>query len=202
MTNLSRKRELCHLRFEWLRLALTSDSPAVKAAIEKNSDFYKSLGDVTSVDFDDWWEQHHGSCEEMIRVNISLWVPLNRGIHLNWHFDPPSNELGDRVEVLDSKGFRGNLLSDFEVTKGKQPKLRALRERLFFYRDIYKKYPGMRRRALLDLLDAKYHAKDIPDALKLDGSKGETRAMRNLRRYVGDAERLMLNAAERSFPGP
>ena len=77
---------------------------------------------------------------------------------------------------------------------------------LTVYRDVYLKHPKARGKALLHEMRALYLNRKqkrfakIPE--QLDDTKGKLEdRMRNLRRYITKAERVMLNVANGQFPG-
>ena len=96
--------------------------------------------------------------------------------------------------------------AQFGLTKGAEPKLDAVREMLTVYRDVYLKHPKARGKALLHEMRTLYLNRKqkrfakIPE--QLDDTKGKLEdRMRNLRRYITKAERVMLNVANGQFPG-
>ena len=76
---------------------------------------------------------------------------------------------------------------------------------LTVYRDVYLKYPNARGKALLHEMRAFYLRKQKRFAKiseQLDDTTGKLEdRMRNLRRYISKAQRVMLNVASGQFPG-
>ena len=95
--------------------------------------------------------------------------------------------------------------SAYRLTEGAEPKLLAVREMLTVYRDVYLKNKDLRGANLLDkvhgfYLGRKRRAK-VPTPLLHDKYGDKSVAMRNMRRYITKAERVMLNVANGEFPG-
>jgi len=88
-----------------------------------------------------------------------------------------------------------------------EPKLDAVREMLSVYRDVYLKSPKLRGEKLLDAAHHYYLGRrnkrwaKVPMALMYDTDGDKVRAMRNLRRYIQKAEKVVLNVTRGQFPG-
>jgi hypothetical protein len=100
--------------------------------------------------------------------------------------------------------------SQYQLTVGAEPKFAAVREMLTVYRDVHLKNPKLRGKALLSGVEKHYLGRKnkrwakIPDALRLSSDANEKEiygVLRNLRRYITKAERVMLNVANGQFPG-
>lgn len=78
---------------------------------------------------------------------------------------------------------------------------------LTVYRDVYLSNPKLRGEALLDATHAFYLGRKnkrwarVPIALQHAGMDDKVRAMRNLRRYLQKAEKVLVNVATGQFPG-
>ena len=78
---------------------------------------------------------------------------------------------------------------------------------LTVYRDVHLKNPRLRGEKLLDACHSFYLSRKnkrwakIPIALMPDMDGDKVRAMRNMRRYVQKAEKVLLNVASGEFPG-
>jgi hypothetical protein len=78
---------------------------------------------------------------------------------------------------------------------------------LSVYRDVYLKSPKLRGEKLLDAAHHYYLGRrnkrwaKVPMALMYDTDGDKVRAMRNLRRYIQKAEKVVLNVTRGQFPG-
>jgi hypothetical protein len=111
------------------------------------------------------------------------------------------------AQMPTSKKSKKQPFSMYRLTEGAEPKLRAVREMLTVYRDVYLKRPDLRGKNLLDATHSLYvgrkskrHAK-VPTPLLSDSDGDTIRSMRNLRRYITKAERIVRNVANGEFPG-
>ena len=96
----------------------------------------------------------------------------------------------------------------YHVTEGSEPKLRAVREMLTIYRDVYLKDTSLIGRDLLKAIETHYQKRKrreyakVPMALVIPGFNADISSpMRNLRRYITKAEKIVLNVAKGQFPG-
>jgi hypothetical protein len=214
------RREVYRLWFEYLKLARASSDPLVKAALKTSAAFYAPWGDVTKFKFDAWWKTHGHLFEEKYSVRR---VP-----HGNAPSDPNAllievpltqspTALTKRVRVIIQEAFaeqgrarkkaKKRPSSSYRPTEGAEPKLVAVREMLMVYRNVYRKNPKLRGMKLLDAVHAYYKGRKdkrwakVPFALMTGGYEGDARPLRNLRRYIQNAEKVMLNVARGEFPG-
>ena len=112
-------------------------------------------------------------------------------------------------EVLESKSLKAKKAPTalYYPSEGSEPKLDAVREMLTVYRDVYLANPKLRGEALLDAAHALYLGRKnkrwarVPMALQHAGMDDKVRAMRNLRRYIQKAEKVLVNVAGGQFPG-
>ena len=96
----------------------------------------------------------------------------------------------------------------YKLTDGSEPKFDAIREMLSIYRDVYLKNRSLRGDKLLEATHGYYlkrknkrYAK-VPMSFQHSGSNSnKIGAMRNLRRYIQKAEKVVLNVARGQFPG-
>lgn len=95
----------------------------------------------------------------------------------------------------------------YHLTEGSEPKLDAVREMLSIYRDVYLKNPRLRGEKLLDSVHRYYTGRrnkrwaKVPTPLIYGDDGDKIRAMRNLRRYIQKAEKVVLNIARGQFAG-
>ena len=77
----------------------------------------------------------------------------------------------------------------------------------FHCRDVYLKNKDLRGADLLDEIHSFYRGRKnkrwakVPTPLLPDADGDKVRAMRNMRRYITKAERVILNVANGAFPG-
>jgi hypothetical protein len=212
------RREAYRLWYEALRLARASADPEVRRALGASAAFYAPWGD-TGGRFDAWWKDHARLFEERYQVRrlgageapadpdaLVIEVPLTAA----------TTELARRARAIIREARAGQErdarrskskrrpTATYRLTEGSEPKLRAVRDALTVYRDVYMRDPRLRGKKLLDAVHAFYagrkKSRRIPMPLEVSGGD-TTVAMRNLRRYIQRAERIVLNAARGEFPG-
>jgi hypothetical protein len=100
--------------------------------------------------------------------------------------------------------------SEYRLTGGAEPKVVPLREILTVYRDVYLKNPKAKGKQLLDALEQHYLSlkqsrfAKVPEAFRVSlDAKPEKldSVLRNVNRYVNRAKKIVLNVANREFPG-
>lgn len=223
-TKLAARREAYRLWFEFLRLARLSGDARVKAALAKSREFYEPWGDVTSVKFNDWWTSHGHLFEERLSVrrlahgeqpsdptSLLIEVPLTMA----------PTKLVQAVKVIIEQASaektrqvvrrknKTSATASFRLTEGAEPKLVAIREMLTVYRDIYLTNPKRRGQDLLQAVHQHYASRrqkkwqkiPLPLMADMDDIMRVITAQRNLRRYITNAEQVLLNVAGGSFPG-
>lgn len=218
------KREAYRLWFEYLKVAHRSDDKRIKAALHNSIAFY-SLWEVgADTAFDPWWKSHGHLFEEKYQVRelkvgeersdpdaLVIEIPLTesptillkrvKGILLSAY------EAQQRL----SKKSKKKPSSTYRLTEDAEPKLAAVREMLTVYRDVHLANPTLKGERLLEAVHRHYVGRKnkrwakIPTALLYTSGKGReedlARALRNLRRYIQKAEKIVLNAANGQFPG-
>ena len=181
-------------------------------ALKQTAAFYAPWGDVTKIKFNDWWKSHRHLFEEKSFVRVLepgttqtdpeallVEIPLTQS----------SSEIMKAVRhlVTDALNHKNpahrkdtrSPSATYRPTIGTEPKLAALREMLTV--------PTLRGEKLLGAAHRLYGGRKnkrwakVPIALHLDNDGGMIRPMRNLRRYIQKAERVMLNVACGKFPG-
>jgi len=217
---LATKLSAYRLWFEYLRVAHQSADPAVKKALAKSRDFYAPWGMDSGCKWNDWWKSHSHLFEEKYAVRqlhhgevprdpnaLLIEVPLTQ----------PPTVLAKRVKEIIQAAFDAHELKErkgrrkatatYRLTEGSELKIDAVREMLTVYRDVYLKNPRLRGKELLEATYSHYRGRrikkyaEIPFALRPDADGDRVRAMRNLRRYIQKAEKVLLNAAKGQFPG-
>lgn len=215
------KREAFRLWFEYLKLAILSQSLVVKDALKGSRAFYEPWGDISHTKFDDWWKSHGHLFEEryIVRTLASGELPLDpEALIIEVPLTMSPTDLLDRVKVIIQKASEAKERANRKAKKtpsasyrlsiGAEPKLDAVREMLSVYRDVHLIHPKLRGEALLEATHRYYlgrkskNWKKIPMALDVSPRlEDKVRAMRNLRRYIQKAEIIMLNVAKGEFPG-
>ena len=215
---LAYRREAYRLWFEYLRVARGSSATRVREALKKSAPFYAPWGDISTVKFDHWWKEKGSLFEDKYIVHrlvageqpsnpesLIIEIPLTRS---------PSMLIKD-VKILIQEAFaaqaRGMKKSKkaptaaYKLTEGAEPKLLAVREMLTVYRDVYLKNKGLRGTDLLEKVYTFYLGRKrrtkAPTPLLYNEYGDNSVAMRNMRRYITKAERVMLNVADGEFPG-
>lgn len=216
-------RELYRLWFEYLRLARKSPRQDVAAALKRSAQFYDPWGDVLSENFHTWWKGKGRLFEQRHTVRLIGAGEQPSDLHalvVEISLNQSTTKLTRAVKALieqkwterQKQSKRKNktvVSSDYSITEGSEPKRYAVREMLTVYRDIYLKNPTLGGSELLEAVHKYYKGRKqkrwakIPSALIADfADQGRKHtAMRNLRRYIQKAEKVMLNVANGQFPG-
>jgi hypothetical protein len=222
-TALPYKREVYRLWFEYLRVASKSSKRNVQDALKRSKVFYAAWGDVSDVKFNEWWKDKGHVFEDKYVVR-----QLRHGENPN---DPTSlvveipltqspTKLTGRVKAIiqdawsarerHTRKSKRRPTSQYQLSADAEPKLRAVREMLTVYRDGYlrNKNRNMRGSDLLEEVHRLYLGRKnkswakVPSPLLYDRKYGDNSvALRNLRRYMQKAERIVLNVANGEFPG-
>jgi hypothetical protein len=221
---LSYNREAYRLWFEYLRVALKSPEKEVQDTLKRSKEFYAPWGAVANTKFDKWWKENgHLFADKYVVRQISpgekptdpdslvVEIPLTQS----------PTELTKRVRVIiqhawsdrerQSRKSKRRPTSEYKLSAGAEPKLRAVREMLTVYRDAYlkNKHKSLRGSDLLEEVDRLYFGRKnkrwakVPTPLLYDRKYGDNSvALRNLRRYIQKAEKIVRNVANGEFPGP
>jgi hypothetical protein len=221
-TKLASRRENYRLWFEYLRLAKTSSDRNVTLALERSAALYEPWGDVTSESFHSWWKGKGHLFEELHTVrrlepseqpsdpsSLVVEIPLNQSpTKLTRKVKSLIEEAWNEQNKQQRRKSKTVASADFHLTDGSEPKLRAIREMLTVYGNVYLKNPKLHGRELLKAIEIYYKKRKqkrfarVPMALVLPGSNADiSTPMRNLRRYITKAEQIVLNVANGQFPG-
>lgn len=223
-SKLIEKREAFRLWFEFLKLAQTSADPRVSEALIKSSAFYERWGDIRHSDFHEWWPTHAYLFEEKfvvrkLQINekprdlsaLIVEIPLTlsatailRAVKAIVH-----EELNARTATTKQSKKVSTPTSDFSITSDTEPKLAAIREMLTVYRDIHLQAPNLRGRKRLQAIHDHYLNRKnkkwrrIPNSLvaDLDDDARVASVLRTVSRYIDNAETILLNVANGTFPG-
>lgn len=220
-TKLAAKRENYRLWFEFLRLAKKSGDKRVRDALKRSEEFYRPWGDIEKESFHDWWK-HAGPLFEEQRVvrrlndldvpdaaSLVVEIPLNQSTTRLLHSLRAIIEQGLIEQTHRKRGKNKTVATaTYRLTEGSEPKLRAIREMLTVYRDFHLKnsdLSGIQALRAIEVLYSKRKQKEfqrVPMALSIPGSNSDlSTPMRNLRRYITRAEKIVLNVANGDFPG-
>jgi hypothetical protein len=212
------RREAYRLWFEYLRVARNSSIAEVKKALKQSAPFYAPWGDISAMKFDHWWKHKGNLFEDKYVVrrlsagespsnldSLIIEVPLSRSPTM---LIKDVKALIQEVFATQTRAMKKSKkapTSAYRLTEGAEPKLLAVREMLTVYRDVYLKNKGLRGTDLLDKVHAHYLARKrkakIPNPLLSDKYGDKSVALRNMRRYITKAERVMRNVASGQFPG-
>jgi hypothetical protein len=215
------RREACRLWFEYLRVARRSLDRNVQEALKRSASFYAPWGDVLAVKFDRWWKQKGQIFEDKYSIRqlapgerpadseaLIIEIPLRQSPTM---LTKAVGEIIREASATQDRQFRKSKkrpTSQYRLTEGAEPKLRAVREMLTVYRDVYAKDERLRGAQLLEKVHAFYLGRKnrrwakIPGPLLYDKKYGDNAvALRNLRRYISKAKRVVLNVANGEFPG-
>jgi hypothetical protein len=212
------RREAYRLWFEYLRVARNSSLTRVREALKKSAPFYAPWGDISTVKFDHWWKQKGSLFEDKYVVHrlvageqpsnldsLIVEIPLSRSPTMLTKDVKTLIQEAFATQVKASKKSKKAPTSTYRLSEGAEPKLRAVREMLTVYRDVYLKNKELRGAELLDKIHAFYLGRKrrpkVPTLLLYDKYGDKSVAMRNMRRYITKAERVMLNVANGNFPG-
>jgi len=219
-TALAGQKRAYRLWFEYLRVARQSTDQKVRAALVVSRPVYASWEMEKGESYDAWWRTHAHLFEEKFVVRelkageppldpdaLILEVPLTESptilIRKAKALIQAAFEARERTEKKGKKKPSATYL----LTDGAEPKLDAVREMLSVYRDVYLKSPKLRGEKLLDAAHHYYLGRrnkrwaKVPMALMYDTDGDKVRAMRNLRRYIQKAEKVVLNVTRGQFPG-
>jgi len=206
-TNLLIKKDSYRIWFEFYKLALQNKF------LKVDKGFYDQWGeDVESMKFDDWWKSHSKLfVQPIVRVvksedemespwGILIEVPMNKSI---------TETLGDIKDILKkhektNKKNKRLLIGKYSVSEDSEPKLKAIREFLNVYKDVYLKIDNPKGQKFYEEVIRYYTSKKknsrIPPQL-IDVNNGNTNAIRTLGRWIQKAKKIESNVANREFPG-
>ncbi|GAC1414103.1 MAG: hypothetical protein NVSMB6_16180 [Burkholderiaceae bacterium] len=221
-TKLASRRENYRLWFEYLLLAKKSADKEVIVALRRSAELYEPWGDVSDGSFHAWWkrkgylfeEQHHVRKLERNELPsdptaLVLEIPLRQSpTKLSRAVKTLIEEAWTEQNKQHGRKNKTVASAKFHLTEGSEPKLRTIRDMLTVYRDVYLKDTSVVGRDLLKAIELHYKKRKrwdfakVPMALILPGNNADiSTPMRNLRRYITKAEKIVLNVANGEFPG-
>ncbi len=206
-TNLIIKKDSYRIWFEFYKLATQNKS------LKVNKRFYDLWGeDVVSMKFDDWWKTHsHLFIQPIVKVvepdgqiespwGILIDVPLNKSI---------TETLSDIKDILKknqktNKKNKRLLIGKYTLSENSEPKLKAVKEFLNVYKDVYLKMDNPKGQKFYEAVTLYYTSRKknarIPPQL-IDVNRGNASAVRTLGRWIQKAKKIESNVANGEFPG-
>ena len=194
---------------------------------EKTKIKYYAWGDVKNAKFDSWWKTHSYLFDDVsvrkiesindrqISNSLLIEIPLNESTTVLLR--KVKKVIDDELKKKPKKTLiempnkevksRKDLLTNFQMTIGAEPKLSIIREVLNVYRDVYLKNSHLKGRKMLDKVYKYYESKpksnQIPYSLIISNSKvgDEKRVLRNLNRWIQWGEKITINVLKGEFPG-
>ncbi len=221
-SKLASRRENYRLWFEFLRLARKSNRKDVREALKRSANLYVHWGDVEAEGFHVWWKVKGHLFEELHSVRrlqpteqpsdpnaLIVEIPLNQSpTKLTRKVKALVEEAWNEKNKEQRRKSKTVASAHYHLSEGSEPKLRAVREMLTIYRDVHLKDTSVIGRDLLEAIEAYYKKRKqrkfarVPMALVLPGYNADiSTPMRNLRRYITKAEKIVLNVANGEFPG-
>ena len=216
MNDLLIKKDTYRIWFEFYKIALNSNLLTIKQNLDKSRNFYDPWGDVRNIKFDDWWKSHQDLFTEKVCVSILrtgeqrqsadsliIEVPLNQA----------TSSLLKEIKVLLDANQRSALnqknkkkvTTSFQLSPGAELKLDTARGMLNVYRDVYLKDTSLRGKKLLAATHAFYLGraknKKIPSPITYRHEDEINRVLRNLRRWIENADQILINVSKGEFPG-
>ena len=203
------------LWYEFLQLAHSSRDAKVKRALASSSKHYRHWHMKRGEPFDRWWAQHKDQFAERFVVRtlgpgefprdpnaLVIEVPLNAS----------ATELTKSVGKLIKAALaaaqpagksKRTATARYHLTAGSEPRLNVIDDMLTVYRDVHLRSPKLRGKKLLNAVHGYYQTKasQVPAPLRSDSDGDAVRAMRNLRRYLQNAEQILVNVGHGEFPG-
>jgi hypothetical protein len=219
--NLAAQKRAFRLWFEYLKVALQSTDKDVKAALNVSKPYYAPWEMDKAAGFDPWWKSHAHLFEEKYSVRelkagenpadpdaLIIEVPLTQSPTILTRKVKAIIQAAHNAQIKKTKKGKTKPTAYYKLSEGSEPKFDAVREMLSVYRDVYLKNKMLRGDKLLEATHNYYlkrknkrYAK-VPMAFQHGGSNSnKVGAMRNLRRYLQKAEKIVLNVARGQFPG-
>lgn len=220
-SNLAAQKRAFRLWFEYLKVALQSTDKDVKAALNVSKPYYAPWEMDKATGFDSWWKSHAHLFEEKYTVReliagerpadpeaLIIEIPLTQSPTILTRKVKAIIQTAHDSRLKKSKKTKTKPSAYYKLSEGSEPKFDAIREMLSIYRDVYLKDRSLRGDKLLEATHNYYlkrknkrYAK-VPMAFQHGGSNSnKIGAMRNLRRYIQKAEKVVLNVARGQFPG-
>ncbi len=212
----------------WFRfLQLCHRDPLLLENLKKSKNFYREWGDVTKIDFDEWWKDHKGLFGGYVRQieklssnpnEITVSIPLNQPVTQSLKEVKSLIESRQRdrlIEIgIDPKEVKTlNVgFGRFEFTFGKEIRGRVLYEILLIYTVwIENGKPPVNSDFIFSVLEwfqSRPKTKWTPFILQMEPTtdkKGNLRfdenQIRQIRRYLKRGQQISLSVSKGEFPG-
>jgi hypothetical protein len=212
-----RAKENIRIWFEFYKLALTDNR--FSKEIDKSKDYYRDWGDIKNINFDKWWTNNKSLFDEVTIREIEEIDKDPSAIYLKVPLGLPLTDLVKRftnlIEIKQSKlrktytKTKAVAVSKYQFTIGTEFRSQRNNDVLLIYRDVYLKNgrPPINNK-FIEKIKSFYEGRRSKKYNKLpivfasfDPKTENDTIIRNCRRYIKDAEKLMLAAAKGDFPG-
>ena len=212
-----RAKENIRIWFEFYKLAL--NDTRYQKQISESKDYYGDWGDVRNISFDKWWGIHKSLFDEVTIREIEVIDNDPSAIFIKVPLALPLTDLIKRfkyiVELKQSQlrktytKTKAVPVSKYSFTVGTEFRAKKNNDVLMIYRDVYLKNgkPPINN-AFIQKMQEFYQKRRSKKNNKLpivfasfDASENNETIIRNCRRYIKDAEKLILAAAHGDFPG-
>ncbi len=210
-------KENIRLWLEYYKLSLNDNK--FKTYIDQSKDYYADWGDVRDIKFDTWWKDHKKLFDEVSirevdqidndKSSVYLKVPLGLPItDLTKRFVEIITEKQTKIRKTETK-TKGVSVAKYSMTIGTEFRAERNNHALLIYRDVFLKNgsPPINTAFLLKVKTfyetrraTKFNKMPVSFA-NLDPKDENEGIVRNCRRYIKDAQRLMKAAAKGDFPG-
>ena len=210
-------KENIRIWFEFYKLAL--NDIRFKKEIDKSKDYYSDWGNVNNIGFDKWWNDKKILFDEVTIREITEIDNDPSAIYLKIPLALPLTDLIKRfTNIVESKQSKIRKIhtktkaisvSKYTFTIGSEFRSQRNNDVLLIYRDVYLKNgsPPINNKFIQKIKEfyesrrsKKYNKLPIVFA-SFDPKTENDTIIRNCRRYIKDAEKLMLAAAKGDFPG-
>ena len=210
-------KENIRIWFEFYKLSLHDDR--FKKHIEISKHYYADWGNIRDIKFDNWWKDHKQLFDEVTIREIDQIDNDKSAIYLKIPLLLPITDLAKRfVEIVtdkQSKIRKSNTKSKavssskYSLTAGTEFRAERNNHALMIYRDVFlqNNRPPINTK-FISKIKAFYEGRKAIKFKKMpvnfanfDPNDENELIVRNCRRYIRDAEKLMLAAAQGDFPG-
>ena len=210
-------KENIRIWFEFYKLSLNDDR--FKKDIEDSKQYYADWDNVKETKFDNWWKDHKHLFDEVTIREIDQVDYDKSAIYLKIPLGLPLTDLTKRfVEIVSDKQSKIRKLktkskavstSKYSLTTGTEFRAERNNHALMIYRDVFLKNnrPPINTKFIAKI-KAFYEGRKATKFKKMpvnfanfDPTDENELIVRNCRRYIRDAEKLMLAAAKGDFPG-
>jgi len=210
-------KENIRIWFEFYKLAINENR--FKKEIDNSKDYYFDWGNVKDTKFDYWWNEHKNLFDEVTIREIDQVDSDKSAIYLKVPLGLPITDLTNRfVEIVKDRQSKlrkvetkakGVAVAKYSLTVGSEFRADRNNHALMIYRDVFLKNdrPPINTK-FLEKVKKFYETrkatkfKKVPVSFaSFDPTDENEGIVRTCRRYIKDAEKLMLAAAKGDFPG-